>query len=190
MNQGAAAPRSISIGVGQSKTMRIVTIVGGVFILLIIFTIVKNILASGPSNTSAMTIVAEDQTELTHIATEATSQQGVASQTLYSATTTNASIGSDQTKLFVYLKKAGIKIKTTDLTLKESKATDLQLTNSAANGLYDQTYQQIMESQLASYQEDLKQAYNATSGKIGKALLGSEYKDASLLLLQLTSPIG
>jgi hypothetical protein len=190
MNQGAPPPRSFSFGAGQSKNMRIATVVGGIFILLIIFTIIKNILGGGPSNSSAMRIVAEDQTELMHIAAEATTQQGTDSQTLYSATTANASIGSDQIRLFSYLKTAGIKIKTANLTLKESDATDLQLTNAAANGLYDQTYQQIMESQLGSYQSDLKQAYDVTSGKIGKALLSSEYNDAKLLILQLTSPIG
>ncbi len=188
-DQGAQKPRSTFTVTQSSQTMRIITVVGGVFVLLIMFVIIKNILSAPSSNVVDILTVAEDQSELTHLATEAAMQQGVSSNTLYSAMTINASISTDQTSLLTYCKVNKIKINPVKLLSKESKATDLELTTAAQNGLYDQTYRAIMESQLASYQTDLKDAYNASTGKTARPLLSSDYNNAKLLDQQVTSPL-
>lgn len=173
----------------KSPLIRVVLVLGGIFLLLVIFTTVKNAFNSSGSNASALLTVAEDQEEISHLANKAAGQQGITIQTLNSAVTTEASMNSDQFQLLTYYKKSGLKkFNTTLISTKVSKTTDAQLLAAGTSGLYDQTYQTVMQSQLSTYALNLKQAYRLTSGSKGRKLLAAETMNAQLLLLQLNSP--
>lgn len=192
LNQQTAQPKmKFSLGGGSSIVSRLLLYLGGFFVLLIIVVFVKNTLggSSGINKTDYLTI-AEDQQELVHVATEAIAQQGVDATTLETASTIEASLTSDQSRILAYLKTNHVKVNPATLNVKESKTTDSQLTSAAQSGLYDQTYTTIIQSQLSAYEADLQQTYNVSTGQVGKKLLKSEYSNAQLLVTQLTSPIG
>jgi hypothetical protein len=191
LDQQSTQPKmKLSITSGSSKMPKIILGLVGLFVLLVIVVIVKNSLTAGTGiNKPDFISLVEDQVELSHLATEGGAQQGADATTLDTAATINASVKGDENRLITYLSTNHVKVSGT-LTAKESRATDLELTNAGQSGLYDQTYSTVMQAALSTYETDLQHTYNVTVGKIGKTLLRSEYANAKLLVIQLTSPIG
>lgn len=190
MDQPVPRPQPQLFGPNMSLNRRLFMILGGIFIFFIIVVMIKNSFGGSGLNKPSLLLLTEDQQELIHLSTEAAAQQGADTQTMVTASTIEASITSDQVSLISYLAKNHVKINPVTLNIKESKATDLQLTNAAESGLYDQTYTTIMQNALTGYEADLKHAYSLAAGPNGKSILKSEYSNAQLLLVQLTSPIG
>jgi len=176
----------LAVAAPSSLMKRILVVAVGLFILLILFVGVKNLIGSSSSNAASLLSVAQDQQELLHIATNASQQAGVSISTLNSTSTISASIGSQESQLTAYIKSVGQKYNTAQLGLKLSSATDAQLTAAASAGTYDQTYQTVMQGVLTNYQNDLKKAYSQTTGPRGRTLLNADYNAAKLLLQQLT----
>ncbi len=163
----------------------------GLFLVLIFFVVIKGLFSSAGANSVSVLTVIEDQQAMYHIANEAANQQGLLSQTLNSAITTEVTLSSAQSQLETYYNKVGLaKYNPTALTSKIRKSTDTQLSNAAGSGLYDQTYITIMQGWFGTYQADLKAAYNQTSDKTGRTILKADYSGAALLLQQLNSPSG
>jgi hypothetical protein len=173
----------------NSTPKRAALFVGGLFVLLILFLIIKSLL-SGTSNFTLLVGVAQDQQEILHLTstvTNASQQQNLSAADQNFAATTSASIGSSQTTLATYMAANKHKLNPKTLNLKVSKALDDQLVTAQANGTYDQTFQQILKGRLTSYSSDLSQAYQKTKGSKGRALLASDYSQAKLLLKQLAA---
>ena len=97
------------------------------------------------------------------------------------------SVSSAKQQLLAYVQANHFKaITALKLNLKVSKLTDTQLATAATAGTYDQTYQSVMQMILPAYQQALKQAYDATSGPKGRAMLSADSAGAALLLKQLS----
>jgi hypothetical protein len=175
-----------------STPVRVAIVGGGLFVLLIVFLIVKGML-SGGGNTPALITVAQDQQEIIHIVTTATGGAG-GSQTSLSTTnenfavTANASLTSAQGLLLTYLADNGHKVNAKTVGLKLSASIDQQLQTASANSNYDETFQEIMQSQLTTYQQALQAAYRQTTGPKGRKLLSDEFNASKLLLQQLNTP--
>jgi hypothetical protein len=172
---------------GASLPMRIAVVVGGLVLLLIIFVIIKGLL-SGGGNTTALLNVAQQQEELIHLSTSANQQSNLAISNQNSAATTQVTIGSAQAQLINYMTVNGHKVKTKDLEKSISANLDQELTTAITNNTYDNTYKQIMQSQLSDYQQAVRTAYQQTSGPKGRKLLSDQFNAAKLLLQQLNSP--
>jgi len=181
----ASPPRKplFSFG-GQSLIMKLVLGGAALLVFIIVFSIVKNFSANSGNSPALLTVVQQQQ-ELVHLAAAANNQQGISSATLNSSTTVSSSVASAQQQLISYMSKNHIKVKTKQLNLKISAANDNELSAAATAGNYDQTYVTIMTAQLNAYKLALKQAYSKTAGPKGKALLSSQFDQASLLLLQI-----
>ncbi len=189
MNAEQQPKRGLPFPKADSTLKRVIFAVGGLFVLLILFIIVKGML-SGGSDLPLFVSIAQDQQELIHLTspTNSTGQQVVLSASSQDfAATTNASVSSSQSALLTYLAKNKYKVKPSLIGLKVSQQLDTQLTNATAAGTYDSTFQQIMKTQLTTYQNDLSATYQKTTGKNGRALLSNDYKQAKLLLTQLGS---
>jgi hypothetical protein len=181
----------LSLPGGNSTILRAVYVVGGLLVLLVIFMIIKGVL-SGGSNLTLFVGIAQDQQEIVHLTT-ITSQQQAQGQTLTTsdqnfAATSQLSLSSAQTAIIQYLANNRQKVKAKTLNLKLSAATDTQLANAATAGNYDQVFQQVLKIKLMAYINDLRQTYKQTNGQKGHALLSDQYKQAQLLLVQLTNP--
>lgn len=177
-------------GGGNSLPKRAALLAGGLLVLVILFIIAKNLIAGSPSYLPFATVV-QDQQELIHLSGGGTSTNSQSLQALSTAdqnlaATTNVSVNSAQASLIAYLANNKYKLGKTQLNLKISASLDSQLTSAQASGDYDQTFQQIMQTQLNNYANDLQQALK-TAGPKGKALLNSDINQQQLLDKQLTA---
>jgi hypothetical protein len=186
-NQPTGRP---SLSGNKLMPFRVLAIGGGLFALLIVFIVLKSLLGGngiGPD----FIAVAQDQQELIHL-TSTITQQNDQAATLSTinqnfAITTQASITSEQTQLLSYLKANHISVSTKLLSLKVSSSLDSQLSAASATSNYDQTFQQISQTLLATYQQDLRRAYAQNKGPVGRQLLNNFYNASALLNKQLNS---
>ena len=179
--------RALPLPTLDSTLKRAIFALGGLFALLIIFIIIKNVL-SGGSSLPLFVGITQDQQAIIHVISDTTTGTpalDTANQNF--AATTSASLGSSQTAIITYLAANKLKVKPKQLTLKINPQLDSELTNAAAAGTYDTTFQQIMQQQLTIYMKDLTQVYNQSTGKKGRALLSSDYNQAKLLQTQLST---
>lgn len=172
---------------GGSKAQRIGIIAGILLVILFLFVIVSKLLTGSDTTTPLLISVAQHQQRVIHIATAATRQQGISDVNANSALTITTGLTTAQKGLLTYLKTNHhpVPVKTLGLTI--STTIDTQLTAAAAAGTYDSTYKSIMQNELTSYAQALKQAYAKTTGPKGKQLLSSDYSSAQLLLMQLST---
>ena len=169
---------------GGSLARRLVIALGGLLVLIIVFSLVKSLFGSNTNFTPYIT-VAQDQQAIIHLSSNASLQPGLNITNRNFAITAKLSLTSDESQLITYLKNSHQKVGSKTLNQKISLNLDSQLTAATSNSTYDTTFQQIMQSQLNNYIQALKKAYTG-SGNKGKALLSSEYNGAQLLLQQLT----
>ncbi len=187
ITDSASVPQKRSRLPGASSlAMRLAYVGGGLLVLIILFSIIRNVI-SGPSSLQAFLPVAQDQQEISHLLDNADKQQNqnfsAAAQNFIA--TAQLSIPSNQTDLLQYLAKNHYKVNPKDLSLKLSASVDSQLTTAAANSAYESTFVTTMANQLDGYKNDLRHAYAQTKGKNGRSLLNSQFEQAKLLLIQL-----
>jgi hypothetical protein len=185
-NPPAASKRSLLKLPGGSLPKRLLFAIGGLLILVILFSIIKSVIG-GSTDFTPFIAVAQDQQELIHLSTNAAQQQSTDTTTQNSAITAQLSLTSAQTQLLAYLKGNHQGVSAKVLNADVSTSLDSQLTTAAGNSTYDQTFQQIMQNQLTSYEQALSHAYNG-AGPNGKKLLHNDYVGAQLLAKQLSSP--
>jgi hypothetical protein len=186
LNPQQPAPRLGLLG-GDRKIIRTGFIVGGVLLLLIILSLLKGALTSGP-NFQPFVSVVQDQQELTHIMSGAVQQQDLSTVNQNFAYTAQASLSSSRIDMIDYLAKNKLKVSQKTLNLKVSPATDQKLTDALASATYNQTFHDISQAQLNAYINHLSAAYNLTTGPRGRALLRDDYSQAQLLLKLLNAP--
>lgn len=162
-------------------------VVGGLLIVLMVaFVVVKGLLA-GKSNLPGFVTVAQDQQSLIHITQQASQQPDLSTDNKNFAATAQLSLNSAQSNLLTYLKQNHQKVSAKQLNLRISANTDNQLQNAAAGSTYNQTFKEVMSTQLHGYVNALQSTYQQITGPKGKALLNSDYTQAKLLLTQLES---
>jgi hypothetical protein len=131
--------------------------------------------------------VAQDQQELVHLLTpqQENLTASLADDTKNFAATAKVTLASSQSQVIQYLTSNGQKVDAKKLGLKINPQTDEQLTTAAAAGTYDETFREIMKSELNTYMNDMSAVYKEATGKKGRALLSDQYNQAQLLLKQL-----
>jgi hypothetical protein len=177
------APKK-SAGVPNSPLIRAAVVLGGLLVLIVIFSIVKGII-SGGGNRPQLLSVAQDQVEIIHIVTAAQLEQSLSVTNRNSALTTELAVTSGRSQVLTYMAKAGYKVKPKELALKISPLTDKKLADASVNSAYDTTYQSVMQTELTTYQQDIKAAYAKTKGTYGQGILKAQYDGATLLIEQL-----
>jgi hypothetical protein len=162
----------------------LVAAIGG-GILLITIIVVMSLLFGG-SGSPTLLKVAQAQTELIRVS-QLGSQKATSPSARALAVTTLLSVETAQKETVDKLKEQGQK--TNDKLLGETKnsQTDAALTAAAQNNRYDETFRQIMESQLAEYQNLLQTAFNESKGASLKQTLSSHYSQAGLLITSAKS---
>ncbi len=174
---------------GGSIITRVGLVVGVIIILVIGVSIFKSILGSGNKTvTAALVNVVQDQQEILNVTKKTPLQQSLSSRNQNFAANIQISLGSSQSQLRSYMATNHIKLKASQLSLKISKATNDQLSASAASGTYNDTFSQIMKTKLSDYGTDIQKAYRLEKGKKGRALLNDSYKQISLFETQLSGP--
>jgi hypothetical protein len=187
LNPAANHPKKMIAG-ETSMAKRIGIVVGGLILLIIIFSLAKSVLSKPSPNAASLLSVVQEQQELAHVSAEASKQQGIQTTTADSAATITATIGTEQPQLETYIRGIGLKYKPIQYSLRVSAVTDAALATAASGGTYDQVYETTVQTVLQNYEHFLKLAYSQTTGLHGRAILTVDYNSASLLLTQLTTP--
>lgn len=177
--------RRPSLG-GNSMMSRLLIVGIGLIILIVAFAVIKGLL-SGGGNKAAMLHVVQDQQEIIHLTTAASQVTSISTTNKNFAVTANLVVTSQNSQLVSYLQKQHQKISLQQMNLKVSPTLDANLTTAAAANTYDQTFKDIMASQLTDYEAALKLAYSQTSGPVGRGLLKDDYNSAQLMQQQLAS---
>lgn len=185
--QPAKQPLMSRLPGGGSMITRIGVAAVGLLVLLIIFIVFKNLLSSGPNLDYFVTVIQEQQ-ELIHLTNNAIQEPSLSTVNLNFASTMQASLTTSQAQTIQYLTNNHHKINAKQLALQVSASTDNQLTTAASAQTYNPVFQQIMQSKMDAYGTTLKQAYNASTGKKGRALLKDEYRQLQLFETQLNTP--
>lgn len=173
-----------SFGGGSSLAMRILVVVGGLFVVMIIVAILLSAFAQNSNfDKAAMLSVAQDQTEIVRLATRG-GQDSVSQDNKNFSATAKLGIASEQATLLKYLAAQGYAPDPKELTLKQSSATDAQLDSAKSSSTFDTTYVSVMKKSLTTYKNDLSAAYDGSSNST-KAVLKARYDAAEMLLTQL-----
>jgi hypothetical protein len=187
ITEPAAPKQGFRLPGGGSLVMRAAFAAGGLLVLIILFSVIKNLVV-GPSKFTAFLPVAQDQQQIAHLTKAASQQQSLPVTTENFIATAQLTVPSNQSGLLQYLANNHYKVNPKSLVLKVNPSLDTQLTAAAANTTYDETFRTIMAAQLNTYINDLKHTYAQTTGTKGRALLSSDYDQAQLLLTQLQQP--
>ena len=170
-----------------SRLSRILVIAGGLILLIIIFSVAKN-LFKGPTYVPSFLAVALDQDELLHIATGASQERDLSVANANFVNTAELSLVSSENALTKYLASNKHNLSKKALSLKISSATDADLANAESSGTFNSTFVQTITTQINNYLHDLNTAYGADKGTLGRKLLKSDYTQAQLFIVQINSP--
>jgi len=155
-------------------------------ILLIVLVVVATSFLGRASNAqkTKLTELAQTQTEIIRIASLG-QENAAATQTKALATTTKLSFQSSKNSTLQALNKRGIK-KVNDkiLAAGRNSKNDATLDEGKKNNRYDETFQKLLEAQLANYQKQLRSAFDSGSVAEKKTL----QKDATSVSLLLRKP--
>jgi len=169
-------------GGNSSFALKLAFIIGGAVIIMIFLAIMSNILFGSRTNPAELISIAETQTELARVAGQGASANDAGLRG--AAANAQLVMTSQQQALVNYLKQQGTKVNAKQLSLKQSATTDKQLTAASAANTFDAVFAQTMVSELQDYRAALRTAYQHEAGVHAKALLSSDFTEASLLLKQ------
>lgn len=184
-NPQKAPKKRFGLPGGGSTGQRIAIMAVGAVILLIIFIVLASALSSGSKNSTQTVIdLAEEQSELIRVATIGTQKsRGADSANL--AITALLSLETTQTQTLTLLKSNGHKLGQKQLMLKQDPKTDQTLDSADLNNNFDTAFIQLMQSNLATYKNDLKSAYDASKSNSEKQILSNSFTGISVLLAGL-----
>lgn len=167
---------------GNSTLQRVAVIIGIVAVVIIAGAILSSVITAGSKEkTAGLLAVAQQQTELIHIATDgATHTTTLPAQSL--AQNVLASVTSDSNSLLDYMAKNSQKVSPKLLTAKQSTTIDASLKTAQENNTYDNTFKDVIQTELNDYTLALQKAYKDGLGPKGKVLLAKQYNSAKLLL--------
>lgn len=193
MDHGSGKKTSMFSGFGSGSSFKKATLVGGVLIaIVIVYIMISSLFLGNKGYTSSFLLVAEQQQEILHFLTTATTGTSDSEIKLSAANTNVAAtlklaIASSQADILAYLKSNGYKLNSTALGAKVSTAPDQKLAASQASGTYDLTFDSILTEQLNVYSQYLKAAYAKAPGPNSQALIKSDFDQAQLMLGQVSS---
>jgi hypothetical protein len=182
LNPQNPQPKSPGLGKGNFGMM-IAFIVGGALLLMLVLGIVVT-LFSGSSNTDGFVGLSQTQNELIRV-----SEQGAADATQQStknlAVTAQYGILTQQQQVLAFLAEHGKKVGEKEILLKQNAQTDLQFTAAKSTSTFDMVFSTVMQNQLTTYADNLKQLFNATSDKAERDMLANYHEQTQLLISQI-----
>ena len=185
VNAGKRGPTTLLPTFNHSSLKTRLLVAGsGVLALIVLFWIfVALISGSSSNNTASLISLAQQQNEIARVSAES-AQDAVLPPTQTFAITTSLSLLSEQRAFLAYLRSLGSVPSSSILQATRDPKTDATLKSAQGNGNYDQTYILITQSELASYEHNLKQAFAATKIIKERQLLEVAYQQAQLLVQQ------
>jgi hypothetical protein len=172
----------------RSMTGRIMVVAAGFILLIILFLIIKALLANPLINKTDYLAITERQQEMIHILTVDITSSNVSVLTPTEqnfVATASLTLGNAQTNTLNFMAENGDKINPSSLANVYSTAIDSDITSSINTNSLPNELQTIMQAQLNAYLSNLNAAYSSTKTASGKSLLKSEYSTGQLLIKAL-----
>jgi hypothetical protein len=172
-------PRMTNGGGGQRQRILFVAIAG--FIVLILGIIVFNILSSaGKGNTTLLKNLAAEQTELIRVSDLAlTKAKSTKARNLAATATITVRTMKQRTTKLLSLK--GIEVVPKELNAKLNEKTDDALDAAEQANRYDEVYIEYMLGALATYQNNLKAAYDVNTETNDRDVLSAAFSSTALI---------
>jgi hypothetical protein len=154
----------------------------GAVIVILIFILFFGLLFGKKNTGSADMMEAIGRSQEISRVTEAQSQKLKDPTTLSVASTTQASMTSEQSEMSSWLAKRKIKAEPKKLAIYKNSATDDQMQQAAQNNNLDSAYRSYLQKALADYAATLSKAYRATSSPTAKTILKESFDSTQTLL--------
>lgn len=156
--------------------------VAALFIILIIISLILSSLlsSSGNAQRDKLLALAQTQSEISRLS-DAAGDRLTDRALINKSANARLSVESSKKQVVSALAKRGFTAKDKDLASSQASANDAVLTEGEQNSRFDQTYNQLLEKQLASYQAQLESVYSSGSNS-EKELALSANEQINLLL--------
>lgn len=157
--------------------------------IFILIMIVKNSLTPKQFSASNITSVVLHQQRMINIINLdlENNKNQLSAANLNSMYSIDVVVQSDQGLTLSYLGKNGVGLTKAQLNMVNTASVDTSLKDAATSGTLDQTYVDVLGSELNTYLNTLGNAYQTTHGKNGRTLLKQEILNAKALIKQLGS---
>ncbi|MGH7241516.1 MAG: hypothetical protein ACREGB_04430 [Candidatus Saccharimonadales bacterium] len=182
MNPQKPSRKPVALVGGNPMLQRVAIVVGILAIVVIAGAVLSSVLSAGSKEkTAGLLAVAQQQTELIHVATDgANNTTTLPMQNL--AQNVLAAVTSDNNALLDYMSKNKQKVTPQLLAATQSKTIDASLKSAQENNTYDSTFKDIVQTELNDYAIALQKAYKDGLGSKGKALLAKQFDSTKALL--------
>ncbi|HET8669388.1 MAG TPA: hypothetical protein VFM05_01825 [Candidatus Saccharimonadales bacterium] len=183
LNPQPAAKKKFGFG-GSNFLMTIGLIIGGALLLIIVLAVLLSAFAPKSVGTADLITMAQVQNELIRVADQG-ARSGTQQATKNLGVTIQYTMQTQQKQTLTFLSQNGTNLGEKDLKLKQNASTDQQLTSAKTTSTFDLVFADIMENELTTYSNDLKQLYSKAASKKEKDLMSSFYEQTQLLISQI-----
>jgi hypothetical protein len=175
-------PNLLPVTPGSSLRNRILVVVAaGVLLIALIAILASFFIRDSKSTITEMTEIAKQQQELIRVATLGT-QNARTANGMNLAVTAKSTLESDQKATVAYLTSQKQKIDQKTLALGKNSQTDSLLTLAEQTNKFDETFTEIMRSELTKYQAQIKKTHDSATSKKAKQVLADNYAHVGALL--------
>lgn len=173
-------PKQPLFGGWSMKQRGIILGVGIVFVLILV-SVISNIMSAGSeAGVLNMKRVLARQTEIIRVA-DLAAAGGQATETRAMALNVSLTVSSDKNRISKILADGKIKVTAQELGARLDAQADTALNEAASNGRYDETFRQLIFTQLTDYLSLLETAHSTSSTETTKAELQKSHANATLL---------
>jgi hypothetical protein len=183
MNPGEKPKKKFGFG-GGNFAMTIGLIVGGALLFMIILTLILNAFGGSKVGTADLITLAQTQNELVRVSDQG-ARTGVQQVTKNLGVTIQYTMDTQQKQVLSYLAANGTEVDPKDLKLKQNASTDQQLASAKTTSTFDLVFSQIMQTELDSYANDLKQLHARAATKTERDMMSKYYEQTQLLISQI-----
>jgi hypothetical protein len=180
------APKAKKIGFGGNSNFgfTIAIIVGGAVFFMVILALILNAFGGSGGRTTDFISLTQTQTELIRISDQG-AKSAVQQSTKNLSVTIQYSVSTQRQQTLNYLGRNGTTVGEKDLKLKQNATTDQQLASAKATSTFDLVFAEIMQDQLTTYANSLKQVHGLTTNQFEKELLSTYHEQTQLLISQI-----
>lgn len=176
-------PGKFGLG-GNKLAMTLVFIVGGVLIFMILATILLNAFTPKKIDEAQLTSLAQTQVELHRISKKASSE-ATQQVTRNLATTVEYTMMTQKTETLKVLAENGVELGDKELALKQNATTDQKFATAKSTSTFDKTYTEIIETELTTYANTLKQLTTLGSSQKERDRISDYYQQVQQLISQI-----
>ncbi len=171
-------------GMGNRFMRTIIFVVVGVAVFFILAAIVINALAPKRISDKDLIGLAQTQAELIRISNQAASQ-ATRQTTRNLATTVQYTMSTQQKQVLEVLAGMGVEVAKKELALKQDATTDQKFATAKSTSTYDQTFTEIIQTELTGYANSLKALNELAATAEDRDRMGDYYQQTQLLISQI-----